>query len=267
MTERQRFEQLISEVTACSEYAAKAQESIKRTYKEDGSVLTKTDTQINSRLSTRIRELFPTAGIISEEEASVPSESGASYIFCLDPIDGTDAYSQGFPSWCIAVGILDQDLRPVGGIVSAPRFGPGTDKPLLVYRLPSEGIYLQGERFNQEKSYSSSDGLIVSSKAFKHVDLSAFPGKVRSFGSTILHILSPLIFSHIQAALVPSCFIWDIAAAEGIINERGLKVTYLDGRRLDYRQITDRSPSRGYSLAATEEVYHRIRDQITVRQR
>lgn len=265
MRDRQAFEHLIEEITSCARYAEEVQKSIRRTYKDDGSVLTKTDLEINSRISSAIRRLFPSAGIISEEEDSISHKEGADYIFCLDPIDGTDSYSQGFPSWCIAVGILDARLNPIGGIVSAPRFGPGTSDDLLIFRLPGENIVLQGEQITEFPEFKPKDGLIVSSKVFKHIDLSSFGGKVRGFGSTILHLLSPILFSHVQAALIPSCFIWDVAAAHGIIAAAGLEIRYLDGKPMDYEQIADRSPTSGYALAATAEVYERVRSQITER--
>ena len=43
------------------------------------------------------------------------------YTFCLDPIDGTDAFSQSMAGWCTSLALLDETLTPVAGIIYAPK--------------------------------------------------------------------------------------------------------------------------------------------------
>ncbi|HAF85345.1 MAG TPA: inositol monophosphatase, partial [Sphaerochaeta sp.] len=94
-------------------YAKERQREIHRAYKTDGSVITETDLSISKRILSVVSSLFPEANIISEETLTTFSLE-APYTFVLDPIDGTDVYSQGLPSWAVALGVLDKDRKPVG---------------------------------------------------------------------------------------------------------------------------------------------------------
>jgi fructose-1,6-bisphosphatase/inositol monophosphatase family enzyme len=257
-----RYDKLITAVTHCAEYALSAQEEIQRSYKRDGSVVTKTDLYINNYLSGKLTELFPSANIISEESGSHYNPEASCY-FILDPIDGTDIYSQGFPAWCIAVGILDANLNPIGGIISAPRWGVGTHAGLFLYRLPGEQIILNGTPFSMKKSFAHNDQLLISSGAYKYLQFSTFRGKLRSFGSTILHMVSPMLFSHVQAAVISSCYIWDIAAAHGIIAQTGMEILYLSGSSFSYAPLMNRTLTGGYALAGPPKVINRLQSFIT----
>jgi fructose-1,6-bisphosphatase/inositol monophosphatase family enzyme len=257
------FHTLLPAVDFCSDYARKAQANIVRTYKQDGSVLTSTDLFISRYLIDTIKSSFPRANIICEEELT-PFSEDAPYTFVIDPIDGTDVYSQGFPSWCIAIGILDQQLQPVGGIISAPRWGIGTTDGLLIYRFPDQPLMLQGAPFTLEKDFSQLNQLVVCSNSYKHLDFSGTGGKLRSFGSNILHILSPAIHNHILAAVFSPCYIWDIAAAHAIVAAAGLEVRYASGAPVDYRTMIDRGLAAEYAYVSTPEVVRFLQKTITI---
>ena len=97
------FEELEKTIKDCAYLAAQAQKDIRRFYKEDGSVLTQTDLRISQIVEEAVQRLFPSSTFICEE-SPVIRKSGEEYIFVLDPIDGTDVYSQGLPSFAIALG-------------------------------------------------------------------------------------------------------------------------------------------------------------------
>lgn len=115
-----RLDKLANAVEEAGLYAKKQQSKIHRSYKSDGSVITNTDLAISERILSVVSSLFPEANIISEETLT-PFDREAPYTFVLDPIDGTDVYSQGMPSWAVALGILDKKRKPVGAYISAPR--------------------------------------------------------------------------------------------------------------------------------------------------
>ena len=68
-----------------------------------------------------MRELIskerPDDGIEGEEYGSTPGTSGLTWY--LDPIDGTRAFVAGLPSWCVLIGLV-QDERPILGIIDQP---------------------------------------------------------------------------------------------------------------------------------------------------
>lgn len=260
--DQERFLQLVDEVRSCGDQAARAQGSVHRDYKLDGSVLTSIDLAISKRLIESIERLFPDSAIISEEHSTISSK-GTGLTFIIDPIDGTDVYSQGFPSWCVAVGVLDRDRKPCAGIVYAPRWGLEQHEPLMLYTSDMSRVVLGNSPFSPKTAPTLTGQLVTCSTAAKQLDLSRYPGKIRSFGSNILHIISPVIYSHVEASLFSSCYVWDIAAAAAIIEASGLGIWYLDRSRLTFEGLLDRSLSSGYALVCRPEQREELLESIT----
>ena len=230
----ERFDSLVHEIRACAEYATREQSQVTISIKDDGSVLTQIDLLLNERIVNTIRSLYPEAAIISEEIFSQVEEH-APMIFILDPIDGTDMYSQGAPAWCIALGILGKDKVPIGGIIAAPRWGVGTpDGLLLCWEPGSDVVTLNGVPFDGVANEHPIYQITASSSIMHTTPFRRTPKKVRSFGSNILHMISPALYQNIQAAVCLPSYIWDIAGAHAILYKLGLQVEYIDGSPLLY---------------------------------
>lgn len=215
---------LEKKIIKLGKWAVEKQKDLHIRYKEDKSPVTEVDLTISSEIIKTIRELFPGCGIITEEEetGSLPE---APFTFVLDPIDGTDVYSQGLPSFCIALGILDSSFSPVGAICYGPRFGRGIDDGLLLRLNPGERPTINGEELTIERERKENGPiwqLTVSSSLIKIVDFSSYCGKIRIFGSQILQILSPALFYNITASINEPCYIWDYAGAHAIIKSLGM---------------------------------------------
>ena len=101
--ESRMFFHLCDAVLQCGKVARSNQRLIHRSFKEDGSILTETDIAVSNALLPVIRRLYPGCNIVTEEIDFHSFDDNALLTFILDPIDGTDAYSQGFPSLCIAL--------------------------------------------------------------------------------------------------------------------------------------------------------------------
>lgn len=232
---------LYTEILSCAKYAVKMQSCITRTYKTDGSVLTKTDLEISSRISGKIKDLFPSCNVISEEEKT-SYDCTAPYTFVLDPIDGTDVYSNGLPTFAIALGILDSNRAPVGCMIVAPRFGMA--KESLEIRLDPYGELLIDSVIVKELDNDKNivKQITISSKSQKKINFDNYKGKVRTFGSTIIHILCPVVFPFIQGCINQRAFIWDICASHAALNHLGMRIVYKDGTPLTYtdKMIIDR---------------------------
>jgi myo-inositol-1(or 4)-monophosphatase len=87
---------LAAAVQDAGRQAKQQQMFIHRSYKSDGTVITETDLAISRRILGVVADLFEDVNIISEETLT-PFREDAQYTFVLDPIDGTDVYSQGLP--------------------------------------------------------------------------------------------------------------------------------------------------------------------------
>ncbi len=255
----EEFARLVETVTAAGDMAAARQATVLRTFKPDGSVLTETDLEADRMITKSIKTWFSDVNIVTEEYPST-FLPGRTWTFAVDPIDGTDSYSQGMPGWCVAVGILNEHLEPAGGIVYAPRWGSDREQGILLTALPGEELLMNGTPLEEApEARHHSQQLMISSKLHRKFDLSAYPGKVRSIGSTILHLVAPVIHPGVGGALLAPCYIWDIAAAHGIIRRRGLSLAYLSGEEVDYSVLVHRQKARGHIAAGPADMLAELR--------
>jgi len=238
----ENFHEIVEAVREAGKRAWELQAEVAREYKHDGSVLTQADLEINEYLSEAIRKSFPGANLIAEEQKTA-FHSGRDWSFTVDPIDGTDSYSQGMPGWCVAVGIHDDELRPVGGIISAPRWGTDPEDGLFVYHLPSGEEELRGAQPGDEEARRHANSLMIGSKVHRKFDFGTYPGKLRSVGSSILHAVAPYIHPDVLGSLLTPAYIWDISAAHGIVRPKGIEVVYPDGREIAYHTMVHRQRS------------------------
>ena len=215
-----KLDLLRDEIKKCGDWATDEQDNLTVNYKEDNSPVTEVDIAISNRIINLIKTLFPECAIISEEEKTNTIEN-APYTFVLDPIDGTDVYSQGLPSYCVSLGIIDSENEPIGAIVYAPRFGRGTRDGLLLTLYPGEDVYLNGKKLEEKKETDRLYQITLSSTLTNKIDFSNYKGKIRIFGSQIIHILSPILFCNIQLSILEPCYIWDYCGAHAIIKKMG----------------------------------------------
>ena len=226
-----------------------------RDYKSDGSVLTSVDKKIEQFLCENILRLYPDVNIISEE-SSRPFDAEKSCTFVIDPIDGTDIFSQGLPGWCIAAGLLDHDFIPAAGIVYAPRWGSlyfaDVGRPPVHNGRPlSRTMTLEPD--------SPNANLMVTSRIFRFMDLRSFKGKIRNIGAGALQMCFPLTSPAVIGAILGKTHIWDIAAAAAILNAAGLKVEYMSGDELLYEEILDGRPAMDLILCGSQRTIDYLR--------
>ncbi len=229
---------LVEYVVKGGDLAWEEQAGVSRDVKHDGSVVTHVDKKLNDYLSEAITRLYPEANLVTEESDSF-YDPEKEYSFAVDPIDGTDPFSQGMPSWCVSVGLLKGGV-PVAGIVYAPAWGikGGT---LIVSDLDGS-VEVNGKtvEFSDEEPDSEGFQAMAGSKVFKTFDLTAFPGKVRAAGAAVISLIAPVIHSNIKVSVIPGCHIWDIAAAHAIVRNFGLRTEYINGDEIDYIPLLKR---------------------------
>ena len=234
--------------------AFEKQHEIHRSFKHDGSVITEADITISHKLTALIKELFPEAGILSEEE-ELPPKKDAEWTFVLDPIDGTDVYSQGLPAFAVSLGILDSERRPVGAYIAAPRFGVASES-LFIRMDPGTEPLLNGEHIELTGDKEKVTEITMGSKAYRYLDFSRFDAKIRILGSTILHLLTLVLFPAMEGSIVFPCYAWDIASSHAVIRHFGMDLSYGDGTLLSYtdEMIYERKPFRSVLYAGTGKV-------------
>jgi len=254
-----------------------------RELKEDDSVLTAADPRVQRYLQEQIGRAYPEAIVIGEERvgpvgqdradrnrADRAAQEGAAgpsrpYTFAIDPIDGTDVYSQGMHGWCVSIGLLDEALRPVAGVVYAPRLD------LLVFADVGAAATVNGapiERLGYPLPLDATTNVMAHSRVHRRGILARYPGKVRSIGSAALHICFTLVYPGIYAAIEGEGeHVWDIVGAHAILASLGYELTYLrreDGHagELDYAALIRGEGAAGPMLAGRPERVRALRQVL-----
>ncbi len=112
--------------------------------KPDNSVLTKVDTEISAIARSVLKDILakPDHILIDEEDIENTRYLDQSYleatrfIWVLDPIDGTRAFSNRMPNFGISIGLL-KDLKPWLGVIYFPMLGE------LFYSEGKQSIFVQ----------------------------------------------------------------------------------------------------------------------------
>ncbi|MCH8490136.1 MAG: histidinol-phosphatase [Oceanicaulis sp.] len=82
--------------------------------------VTAADRDIETRLRTLIAQHRPGDGVLGEEHAPTPSQTGRTFV--IDPIDGTRAFIAGLPIWCVLIALSGPDC-PVASVIDQPFTG------------------------------------------------------------------------------------------------------------------------------------------------
>jgi histidinol-phosphatase len=87
------------------------------TSKHDRTLVTQADTEVETRLRSRIAESFPHHGIVGEEFGTEAGDGETRWI--IDPIDGTNNFVRGIPVWATLLAV-ERSAELVAAVASAP---------------------------------------------------------------------------------------------------------------------------------------------------
>jgi myo-inositol-1(or 4)-monophosphatase len=73
-------------------------------------IVTAADREAEQMIVAQLRQARPTDGLLGEEGASIPSQSGISWV--IDPIDGTVNYLYGLPGYAVSIAATVEDDGP-----------------------------------------------------------------------------------------------------------------------------------------------------------
>ena len=90
---------------------------LKINFKYDKSPVTKIDTEIEKKLRSLIQNKYPDHGIYGEEFAN--KKLGSSYVWVIDPIDGTKNFINGNGSYGTLIALC-KDGHTIFGIINSP---------------------------------------------------------------------------------------------------------------------------------------------------
>ncbi len=196
--------------------------------KPDRSWVTAADIEIESLLRERILARYPDHGIMGEEQGLYATDR--EFVWVLDPLDGTDAFVNGLPTWSISIGLLRQG-EPYLGVIYVPILED-------CYWVDAQGSAYRNETPIQVKDSTSvdrNDWMPVPSRAHTNYVI-RFPGKTRSLGSLAVHCCYVARGSAI-GAVIGHPHLWDIAAGLAILYAAGGTAVTFDGQPLQTRSL------------------------------
>ncbi len=251
--------EIVREAGAIAQERQKRFDFSRRTLKEDGSVLTEIDQEMDEWLYRHLHREFPRANILTEETVRNDNPQNE-FTFAVDPIDGTDVFSQGMPGWAISVGLLDARLQPIAGVVYAPRWNS------LFFRDVRGTPQHNGREIvaNSSPPITHNTTLMVYSHIHRDMDLRRYPGKIRNIGSTALHICFPLIYPGVCGAVLRKVHLWDLVGAHAIVQPMGMRLEYFQGGAPDYSDFLRGEPAPDFLLVAQPDVLGFLRQHIRV---
>jgi myo-inositol-1(or 4)-monophosphatase len=232
MSDTERFVQVAAEVAreAGKLLMEKFGTELKIARKGEVNLVTEADLAAEALIVSRILAAFPGHTILAEENHS--ARKAGSYIWVIDPLDGTTNYAHGFPVFAVSIGLEIGGVLACGAVYNpvldqmfTARRGSGAwcnGKPIGVSTTESLGESLLSTGFPYEIRTSPDNNL----DNFREFALRA--QGVRRGGSAALDFCSVAAGSFDgfwEISLHP----WDCAAGYLLVREAGGRVTNFRG--------------------------------------
>ena len=226
-------------------------------YKRDRSLVTEADLASEGLILDRLAREAPGIPVLAEEaseDQGSPPARGPE-VFVVDPLDGTAAFSAGFPIWGVSIGLVRQGT-PVKGVFYLPLLDEA-------YAADEEQLRWQGQPLSpappQERLHSESV-LCAPSNLHRRYRID-FPGKVRVFGSAVFN-LCMVARGAAVAALVPHVHAWDLAAGLAMCARTGRVARTLEGRPFQIETVMDGSALPEPLLVAHPTAHELLKGRI-----
>ncbi|NMO54914.1 inositol monophosphatase [Actinoplanes sp. TBRC 11911] len=232
--------------------------------KSPGDLVTIADKESEKALTRGLTALLPGSVVVGEEavaaDASVLERlRGNGAVWVVDPVDGTNNFAAGKTPFAVMVALM-RDGEPVASWI----LDPVTDQ--LTVAEAGSGAYRDGVRL---KTRTDDPGVAALRGAVAGKYL---PEALRDAAARHAGVFAGIHPGHHcagyeypsiatdeqQFAVFWLVLPWDHAPGSLIIRESGGSVAHLDGSRYEPSQAT----KRGLLVAANEEIWHTVRDEL-----
>jgi myo-inositol-1(or 4)-monophosphatase len=177
-----------------------------------------------------LKEIFPAAGFIAEEDSDLKKE--ALYNWIIDPVDGTTNYLHGIPCFATSVALIENET-PVLGVVFE------INQVECFYAWKDGGAWLNGEKIAVSKTPSIKEALIATGFPYEaqswhdqyialFADLQSSSIGMRRLGSAATDI-AYVACGRFDAYYERGIHAWDVAAGALLVREAGGVVTDFSG--------------------------------------
>lgn len=231
--------------------------------KDYNQVVTQADLEIGNFIISQIKKTFPDYNIIDEEAGVIDNHSDFTWV--IDPIDGTSNYAAGLSTYCIMIGLLENNLPIVGGI-SLPAFKE-------IY-LAEKG---RGAFCNDQKIQVTHESKLINALVAYPIDSNqnnpqATKAEASLFGEIILRIRNFRVDGSCYDGLLvakgiyggwlsQTSKIWDNVAPQLIIEEAGGIYTDFFGKAIDYTDPLTKTKDN-FTVCAAAPILHQQLQKI-----
>ncbi|KAG2449231.1 hypothetical protein HYH02_005977 [Chlamydomonas schloesseri] len=207
-------------------------------FKGATDLVTETDKASEEAVLAVLRKHYPRHALLGEE-GGVSGDTDSSYLWCVDPLDGTTNFAHNYPAFAVSVGVV-RGVTPVAGCVVEFTGGPHAwvtrtfaahtgrpttcnGKPVRVSQVSDvrRSLLVTGFGYEHDEAWSANMELF---KEFTDVCQG-----VRRLGAAavdLCHLSMGVVDGYWEYRLKP----WDMAAGIVIAQEAGATITTMDGR-------------------------------------
>ncbi len=204
------------------------------------NIVTEADKASEKLIIKRWRKLFPSHAILGEERGKVRGRQKSGFRLIVDPLDGTNNYTHGFPFFAVSVG-LEENGMPVAGVVYAPMLKE------FFYAEKGGGAYLNKKRIHVSSVRRLEKSLLATGFSYRmwtnpddNLDNFAMMLKkahgIRRPGAAsidLCYVACGRFDGYWELDLYP----WDISAGRMIVKEAGGLVTDFTGQPYTYDRV------------------------------
>jgi myo-inositol-1(or 4)-monophosphatase len=218
-------------------------------------VVTDVDLSINAFLIGEIRHAFPEHQIYSEEGAADAAVTG-SYVWTLDPIDGSANFARGIPHFAVCMGLLKDGVPVVGAV-----YNPITDE--LFSFAEGRGAFLNGAPIQASglTEPNEAQGILIVGHQAHLWDWGTAVyrtflerlKKMKALGSSSLDLCF-LAAGRADIVVYGTLTTKDVASAIGIVRAAGGEVYTVDGRPVELT-----AKRQTIVATATKELFDNVR--------
>ena len=216
-------------------------------------LLTEHDQAAEALITTRILAAFPDHRLVAEEGREQPGDGAGGYTWYVDPLDGTNNFTHGFPVFAVSIALF-QAGRPLLGVVYDPMRdecfsavnGQGAtlrsrdgQRPILVSQETVLLDSLLATGFPYDR-HQADENNIAQLAAF----LKTARG-IRRAGAAALD-MAYVAAGRLDGYWEYKLSSWDIAAGICLVQEAGGKVTGVDGAPLQLAPRVSLIASNGH---------------------
>jgi len=198
--------------------------------KGKASLVTYVDKETEKMLVSRLREIVPEAGFVTEEGTA--TNSGESLQWIIDPLDGTTNFIHGIFPHSVSIALAKNNL-PIVGVV----YEIGQDELFSAWK--DGGAYLNGKSISVSKTATHADSLLATGFPYYNFERLQEYLKVLEFfmietrgmrrmGSAAVD-LAYVACGRFDGFFEHALNAWDVAAGTLLVQEAGGKVSDFKG--------------------------------------